>query len=440
MSDFDLVIENATYIVTSDRKNAVLKDCAIGIKDKKIVAIQGAGSLKGANTYNAKGKLIAPGLINTHTHLAMSLLRGWAEGVNLQGFLERVWAAEGLIMNPKNVALGTQLGALESLLAGTTTTLDMYLYPDAAHKGAASTGIRHITGPLFFDFTGLDGLDWEARLEIAKKWEQVLQDVGGPDVPAYLMPHSTYTVSPDHLVEIGKLAKQMGASISIHISENLGENDDVAKRFGKSPTAILQETGILDSHTLLGHGVHLSDEDIKLLERAGAAVAHCPGSNLKLGSGIADIKKYQSSDLCVALGTDGCSSSNDLDMWAVMRVAANLFAQSNGPENLRASEIFRMATIEGAKALGLESSIGSIEVGKSADLISIDLNKAHLIPLHDVFAQLVFAAGRGDVSDVWVDGKQVIADGKSTLIDFSELSKEVDIVVKTLHKEFNEQG
>ncbi len=137
MSDLDLVIENATYIVTSDSKNTVLKDCAIGIKDKKIVAIQGAGSLKGVKTYNAKGKLIAPGLINTHTHLAMSLLRGWAEGVNLQGFLERVWAAEGLIMNPKNVALGTQLGALESLLAGTTTTLDMYLYPDAAHKGAA---------------------------------------------------------------------------------------------------------------------------------------------------------------------------------------------------------------------------------------------------------------------------------------------------------------
>ena len=249
MSDFDLVIDNATYIVTSDSKNRVLKDCAIAITDKKIVAIANAGTLKGAKTYDAKDKLIAPGLINTHTHLAMSLLRGWAEGVNLQGFLERVWAAEGLIMDPKNVALGSQLGALESLLAGTTTALDMYLYPDAAHKGAASTGIRHITGPLFFDFTGLDGLIWEERLEIAKKWEQVLQDVGGPDVPTYLMPHSTYTVSPDHLVEIGKLAKQMRASISIHISENLGENDDVAKRFGKSPTALLQESGILESHT-----------------------------------------------------------------------------------------------------------------------------------------------------------------------------------------------
>jgi 5-methylthioadenosine/S-adenosylhomocysteine deaminase len=231
----------------------------------------------------------------------------------------------------------------------------------------------------------------------------------------------------------------MGASISIHISENLGENDDIAKRFGKTPTAMLDESGILKSHTLLGHGVHLSDEDIKLLVEAGAAVAHCPGSNLKLGSGIADIRKYQSRNLSVALGTDGCSSSNDLDMWAVMRVAANLYAQSNGPENLKAGDIFRMATIEAAKALGLESSIGSIEIGKSADLISIDLNKAHLIPLHDVFAQLVFAAGRGDVSDVWVDGRQVIANGSSTLIDFSQLSKEVDVVVQTLRKEFNEQ-
>jgi len=437
VNNLDLVIDNATYVVTSDSQDRVLRDYAIGILDKKIVAIQSARTLKGATTYDAKGKLIAPGLINTHTHLAMSLLRGWAEGVSLQGFLERVWAAESLIMNPRNVALGSQLGALESLLAGTTTTLDMYLYPDAAHKGAASTGIRHITGPLFFDFTGLDGLGWEMRLEIAKKWQQVLQEVGGPDVPAYLMPHSTYTVSPDHLVEIGKLAKEIGASISIHVSENLRENDDVQKRFGKSPTAILKETGILESHTLLGHGVHLSDEDIESLVGAGAAVAHCPGSNLKLGSGIADIKKYRDSKLCVALGTDGCSSSNDLDMWAVIRMAANLYAQSNGPENLRANQIFRMATIEAARALGLESSIGSIEVGKSADLISIELNKAHLIPLHDTFAQLVFAAGRGDISDVWVDGKQVIANGKSTLIAFCQLSKEVEAAMQTLRKEFH---
>lgn len=437
MSNFDLVIDNAAYLVTCDNQDRILKNSAIGIRDKKIVAIQDSGTLKGDRNYNATGKLIAPGLINTHTHLAMSLLRGWAEGVNLQGFLERVWAAEGLIMSPENVALGTKLGAVESLLAGTTTALDMYLFPDAAHEGAVSTGIRHITGPLFFDFPGLDNLKWQQRIELAKKWGEVLEKIGGPTVPIFFMPHATYTVSPEHLKEISELAMKMGAAVSIHVSENLGENEDIQKRYSNSPTGLLEESGILNSHTLLGHGVHLSDKDIKVLVLKGAAVAHCPGSNLKLGSGIADIKKYKDKGLAVSLGTDGCSSSNDLDMWAVMRLAANLYAQSNGAENLKASEIFRMATIEAAEALGVDNSIGSIEVGKNADLISIDLEKAHLIPLHDVFAQLIFAAGRGDVSDVWVDGNQVVAAGKSTLVNFSQLSLEVEAVMVKLRKEFN---
>jgi 5-methylthioadenosine/S-adenosylhomocysteine deaminase len=440
VSEMDLVIDNAQFIVTSDSKDSVLRNYAIGIKDKKIAAIQKAGTIQGSNKYDARGKLIAPGLINAHTHLAMTLLRGWAEGVNLQSFLEKVWAAESFIMSPSNVAIGTQLGALESLLSGTTTTVDMYLHPDSAHRGAALTGIRHITGPIFLDFSGLDGLEWEQRLDVAKKWTEVLKDIGGPEVPVFLMPHSTYTVSPDHLVTIAKLAMEMSASINIHASENLGENEDVYKRFSKTPTAILKETGILNSHTLVGHGIHLTDEDIQSLASAGAAVAHCPSSNLKLGSGIADVKKFHSMGLSVALGTDGCSSSNDLDLWTVMRTAANLYAHKNGPENLQASKIFRMATIEAAQSLGLESSIGSIEVGKSADLISIDLNKAHLIPLHDVFAQLVFAVGRGDVSDVWVEGKQVVVDGKSPLIDFIELSAEVEVLRKSLNREPNAEG
>lgn len=436
-SKVDTLIFNASYLITVNKENQVHKNYSIAITNGQITHIaptEELAHLEAKNKFDAHGKILAPGLINTHTHLAMSLLRGWAEGVDLQGFLDRVWTAESLIMNPENVELGTRLGAVESLLAGTTTTLDMYLFPDAAHKGAVSAGIRHISGPIFLDFPGLDGLQWEQRIELAKNWQQVLSEIGGPNVPTFLMPHATYTLSPSHLKQVSELAQQMNAGISIHISENLSENDQIQKKYSKTPTALLESSGVLQSQTIVGHGVHLTDDDIKILARFHAAVAHCPGSNLKLGSGIADIKKYQDSNLAVTLGTDGCSSSNDLDMWSVIRLAANLYSERNGAENLKADQIFRMATIEAAKALGLEDSIGSIEVGKQADLILIDLNKPHLIPLHNIFAQLVFAVGRADVSDVWVDGKHVVAAGKSTLVEFSQLSAQVEKVSIRLHE------
>lgn len=419
---FDIAINGADLVVTSDDKNRVLSNASIGIKDGVIAEIS-SSPLSAKETYDAKGKLIAPGLINTHTHLAMTLFRGWAEGVDLQGFLERVWAAEGAIMNPETAQLGTELGALEALLGGTTTALDMYLFPDAAHKGAVQAGLRHICGPIFFDFAGLDGMEWPERVAFARNWNEKIKVIGGPDVPLYLMPHSTYTCSPEHLREIAALAQELDASIHIHASENLKENEDVAARYGKTPTEVLSESGALNQHTVYGHGVHLSESDLDLLSNHG--VAHCPGSNLKLASGIANVTKYRAKNLKVGLGTDGCSSSNDLDMWSVMRLAGYLISQTQGPEKSDAATIFRMATIDGAAALGIAEKIGSIEIGKRADLIAVDLDAPHLIPMHNVFAQLVYAAGRSDVTDVWVDGRAVVANRKSTLIDYPDLKQRV---------------
>lgn len=424
MSEFDLVISGAALVVTSNSKDEILSDASIGIKAGVISAISNR-KLDGQENFDARGHLIAPGLVNSHTHLAMTLLRGWAEGVNLQRFLEKVWAAEGAIMDPPTAELGTQLGALEALLGGTTTALDMYLFPEATHLGAVKVGLRHIAGPIFFDFAGLDGLEWDQRIESARNWPELLAKIGGPEVPGYLMPHATYTCSPSHLGELAKLASELGYSIHIHASENERENKDVAIQYQRTPTELLSESGMLSRHVVYGHGVHLSDGDIAKVSSAGGAVAHCPGSNLKLASGIADIAKYQSAGIKMALGTDGCSSSNDLDMWVVMRLAALLVAQTKGPEQASAKSVFRMATIDGARALGIDNLVGSIEVGKRADLIALDLAKPHLIPLHDTYAQLVFAAGRSDVSDVWVDGEQVIKSGRSTRIDFAELSRAV---------------
>ena len=427
----DLLIKNARYAVTSNTKNEILEGVSIGIKDGKIAYI-GTEAPDAKTIFDATDKLISPGLINSHTHLGMSLLRGWAEGVNLQGFLERVWAAEGAIMDEATCELGTELGALEALLSGTTTTMDMYLNPVATHRGAVRVGLRHIAGPIFFDFPGLDGLQWSQRIERAHQWPAELAKIGGPFIPTYLMPHSTYTDSPENLTEVAAIAKELGARIHLHVSETEAENADVQSRYSKSPTEVCRDTGILDVPTIFGHGVHLSEADMKIAASKGASVGHCPGSNLKLGSGLARFNDMRKAGITVGLGTDSCSSSNDLDMFSVMRMAAHVVALRQSPADVDLTSIVRAATIEAAKAVGLGDRVGSIEIGKEADLIALDLHAAHLTPVHDVNALLVFAAGRGDVTDVWVAGDQVVAKRQSTKIDLTDLIKRVNLRVKAL--------
>ena len=427
----DLLITNARYVLTCNGSDEILENINIAIKDGKIAYV-GTDKPAASKTYDATGKLIAPGLINSHTHLGMSLLRGWAEGVDLQGFLERVWAAEGAIMDEPTCELGTELGALEALLSGTTTTMDMYLNPAATHRGAVRVGLRHIAGPIFFDFPGLDGLQWEQRIERAHQWKAVLAEIGGPYIPTYLMPHSTYTDSPENLGQVAAIAKELGARIHLHVSETEVENKDVANRYAKTPTEICRDTGILDVPTLFGHGVHLSDSDLAIAAKNGAAVAHCPGSNLKLGSGLARFNDMRKAGIKVGLGTDSCSSSNDLDMFSVMRMAAHVVALRKSPADVDLTAIVRAATIEAAHAVGLADRIGSIEIGKEADLIALELQAAHLTPVHDVNALLVFAAGRGDVTDVWVAGEQVVANRTSTKIDLKDLISRVNERVKAL--------
>lgn len=427
----DLLIKNARYAVTSNQGDEILEGSSIGIKDGKIAYI-GKDSPEAKEIYDATDRLISPGFINSHTHLGMSLLRGWAEGVNLQGFLERVWAAEGAIMDEATCELGTELGALEALLSGTTTTMDMYLNPVATHRGAVRVGLRHIAGPIFFDFPGLDGLKWEQRIERAYQWPAELAKIGGPFIPTYLMPHSTYTDSPQNLTQVAAIAKELKARVHLHVSETEAENADVQSRYSKSPTEVCRDTGILDVPTIFGHGVHLSDSDMAIAASKGASVGHCPGSNLKLGSGLARFNDLRKAGIAVGLGTDSCSSSNDLDMFSVMRMAAHVVALRQSPAEVDLTAIVRAATIEAAKAVGLDDRVGSIEIGKEADLIALDLHAAHLTPVHDVNALLVFAAGRGDITDVWVAGEKVVENRVSTKVDLKDLIKRVNERVKAL--------
>ena len=427
-----LTIENATYVVTVNDSDEVLRDTTITIDDGVITAIGpgGGAAAADATTIDARGKLVMPGLVNLHTHLPMTLLRGLAEDVDLDGFLSRVWAAEGAVMDPGTVELGATLGALESLRGGCTTQLDMYFHHEAAHRGAVAAGSRHVIGPVFFDGPGPDGLTWEQRLEGMRAWPGLLDEIGGPSVPVGAMPHATYTCSPEGFAEVVGVLRELVARggrdgiLTTHVSETAAENAGIRERYDATPTELLARSGWIerDLPLVVGHGVHLSAGDRELLAAGGAAVGHCPGSNLKLASGALPWESLHDSGVRVGLGTDGCSSSNDLDMWQAMRQAALLARlTSDRPDVASAHEVLRAATIEGARALGLGDAIGSVEVGKRADLVLVDLEAPHLTPVHDVAALLVFAAGRGDVTDVLVDGMPVVRDRRSTRLDTGDL-------------------
>ena len=417
----DLLIRGARYALMCDDSGSVMEHADIAIDDGRIVSVGEVG-VDAHTVIDARGLLVMPGLVNLHTHLAMTLLRGIAEGVDLQGFLERVWAEEARIMDSSGVYAGTRLGALEAVLGGTTTALDMYFHPAEAHRAAVEVGLRHVTGPVFFSFPGPDHLEWDERMLLARDWPQTLQSLGGPHVPPALMPHAAFTVGVEHLAQIADLAREQGALVTTHASENDRENDDTIKATGLRPVPALDAAGVLSLGPVLGHGVRLDAHDRDRVAATGTAVAHCPGSNLKLASGAADIVGYREQGIRVGIGTDGCSSSNDLDMFAAMRLAANLARLvRDDPAALSARDVVSAATLEGARALGLGDRIGTIEVGKEADLIALDLRSPHLVPVHDPYTSVVFSAGRSDVRHVLVAGAPVVIDGQSTRVDSDDV-------------------
>jgi 5-methylthioadenosine/S-adenosylhomocysteine deaminase len=427
----DLLLRNARAVLVCDDDSQVLSDASVAITDGVIVAIGSVAELDAQvvadQVVDLDGHILMPGLVNLHTHLPMTLLRGVAENVDLQGFLELVWAEEARVMDPVGVELGARLGAVEALLSGTTTALDMYFHPEAAHRGAVAAGLRHVIGPVFFSFPGPDGLSWDQRRELAASWARTLEEIGGPFVPYVLMPHAPLTVSVENLLELGEIARAHGGIINTHCSENDEENAQTMEIRGLRPVDCLEAAQVLPMAPVLAHSVKLDVNDRRKVSEAGAAVAHCPGSNLKLASGAADVVGYRADGIRVGLGTDGCSTSNDLDMFAVMRLAANLARLvRQDPAAISAADVVRMATLEGARAIGMGDRIGSIEVGKEADLIAIDTRVPHLTPLRDPHTSVVFSAGRSDVRHVWVAGEHVVVDRVPVHIDVQELLAAAD--------------
>jgi len=426
------LLKHCAYVVSLDADGTVWRDVDVALVAGKIAAIgdQAASQVDAFDqTIDASNKLVMPGLVNLHTHLAMTLTRGAAEDVDLNGFLQRVWAVEGNLMDAETVGLGTRLGAWEALASGTTMVCDMYFHHEAGRRAAADVGLRLANGPTVMADAAPDRLSFEDRLEQIVSWPETLEDIAGPQAPLLLSPHSTYLVSPDRLAEIRQAAIGWPSlAIHIHMSETAAENADVLGRYGRTPTKILADVGYLDGTAPLvfAHGVHLTDDDLALITNGPVTVSHNPASNMKLASGGLDWSRLRAAGVKLGIGTDGCSSSNDLDMWTAIRLAGLLARLVTGrPDAVSSLEILRAATSGGASALGWGDRLGSIETAKDADLVLLDLDAPHLWPILDVHALLVYAAGRGDVCDVFVAGERVVADRHVTKIDEQQLLADV---------------
>ena len=365
--------------------------------------------------FDCRGKLVMPGLVNTHCHAAMTLQRSYADDIPLMTWLhERIWPFEAR-QTAEDVVVGLTLGVAEMLLGGVTSFVDMYYHEDRCVEAVARLGIRAVLGCNYFD-TNID--------EVLPQVEAAVERAAGCDrVRIAVAPHAPYTVSPENLVRGKELADRLGLLLTTHIAETQDEVRIVRERYECTPVEHLDGLGLLDARTIGAHCVHLTDGDIETLARRGVTVSHNPQSNMKISSGVAPIERLRAAGARVAIGTDGTCSNNDLDLFEELRTAAFLQKSATGdPLALPAYEALRMATVYGARAMGrAEGELGVLRVGALADLIVIDLRKPHLQPIHNVVSNLVYCGKAADVETVVVDGRVVVDDRRIAGLDLEAL-------------------
>jgi 5-methylthioadenosine/S-adenosylhomocysteine deaminase len=354
------------------------------------------------------GQLLVPGFVNLHTHAAMSLLRGVADDLPLHDWLrKRIWPLEGKLVSRAFVRDGALLAAYEMLMGGTTCFNDMYFFPEESVAAARQLGMRSMQGIIVIEFPSAYASDAGDYLRKGLELRDRHRD--DPMVGFCLAPHAPYTVSDETLKRVAVLARELGLPIHTHVHETAGEIEESQSRHGKRPLQRLDALGLLGPELIAVHAVHLDDNDLRLLATAGASVAHCPHSNLKLASGIAPVARMVESGIRVGLGTDGSASNNRLDLLQEARTAALLAKGSSGQADAwPAAQVLKALTLDAAAALGLDDRIGSIEAGKRADLVAVDLSAPELSPVFDPVSQLVYAAGREHVQHVWIDGRHVV--------------------------------
>ena len=409
----DLIVSGGT-VVTMDAQRRVIEDGAVAVAGGRIVAVgtrsEVVGRYAAREVIDARGGAVIPGLVNGHTHIPMSLFRGIADDLDLNEWLTKyIFPAEAKNVTEEFVRAGTQLGLAEMIRGGTTTYCDMYYFEDAIAEETERAGVRGLLGETVIDFPVPDNKTWPAAMAYVGRF--VARWKGNRLITAAVAPHAPYTVSEAHLREVRAFSDRTGAPVVIHVAETRKEVADITRDHGASPVEYLARIGFLSPRTVAAHTVHLTEGEIGLLKQNGVGSVHNPQSNMKLASGVAPVPQMLRAGVLLGLGTDGAASNNDLDMWEEIDTAAKLHKlSSNDPKVVTAEEAFAMATINGARALHLDADIGSLEEGKRADLVVVDLDSLHQTPRYSVYSHLVYATKAGDVRTVVIEGRVIMRD------------------------------
>lgn len=427
--NYDLVIHNGT-ILTMNSDLDVIKNGVLCIKNNKLDKIEPrknhAPLPEGKKIIDALGGIIMPGLVNTHTHLPMALFRGLADDLPLSKWLnEYIFPAEANHIHPESVRIGALLSSAEMLLSGTTTCCDGYFHEDHVAAAMNEIGMRGILGQGVIDFPAPGVPKPEDNVNNAIKFLKKWKNISSLITPSVFC-HSPYTCSRSTLTEAKDAADAKGVLFQIHAAETKDEYAFVQTKHYTTPVKYLDKIGIVDQNTLLVHAVWLDDDDIEIIAKRGARVSHNPGSNMKLASGIAPVPELLKAGVTVGLGTDGCASNNNLDLFSEMNTTAKLHkVNAMNPTLMDAVTVLKMATIHGAKALGLDAIIGSLEIGKKADVIVIDTRKPHLVPIYNLISHMVYAAQGADVQDVIVNGRLLVKDRKILTVNIEDIIEKV---------------
>ncbi|HEX5736768.1 MAG TPA: amidohydrolase [Blastocatellia bacterium] len=415
------IIVRGGWVVTMDGAARVIENGAVVVRRERIVEVgpwaEVARKYAAARTIDARGRIVMPGLINTHTHVPMVLFRGIADDLVLMDWLQRyIFPAEAKNVDEQFVRWGTRLGCLEMIRGGTTTYVDMYYFEDAIADETARAGMRAVLGETLIDFPAPDNKTWDAGMAYVEKFVNKWKT--HPLITPAIAPHAPYTVSTEHLKQAHEFSVRHKAPLVIHVAEDSAEVKTIQERYNASSVAYLDRIGLLDDRVIAAHVVWPTEDDIKTLASRRVGVGHCPQSNMKLAAGVSPVPQMLRAGVNVGLGTDGAASNNDLSLWEEIDTAAKLHKLiSKDPTTLAAREVIEMATIRGARAIHLDKDIGSLEAGKLADLIIIGTNGAHQTPLYNVYSHLAYATKASDVETVMINGRVVMESRRVLTVD-----------------------
>ncbi len=419
-------------IVTMDDARTIIRDSGIAVKDGKIVSVgtrtEVSRNFRPRVTVNAVGKVVIPGLINTHTHIPMTLFRGIADDMDLQEWLTRfIFPAEAKNVNEQFVRVGTRLGLAEMIRGGTTTYCDMYYFEDAIADETKKAGVRGVLGETVIDFPAPDNKTFEAGLayteKFIKRWKE------DPLIIPAVAPHAPYTVSADHLIAARDLSNRLEVPLVIHLAEANTETEFIQRNHkGLRPIEFVESIGFLTNRTIAAHVIQANTSELAILKRRGVGIAHNPQSNMKLAAGVAPVPEMLKLGLSVGLGTDGAASNNDLNLWEEMDTAAKLHKVFSGdPKVVSAEEAFAMATIGGARALHIGDLTGSIETNKAADIVIVDFDGLHQTPMYNLYSHLVYATKSSDVASVMINGRWVMLNRRLLTLNENAIKKDANV-------------